>query len=145
MQVYIVDGSAAPPQRHSDDAAGYDLRSAEETVLDGKAITQCLVDTGVHVAIPRGHFGLVKSRSSMALRGVEVGAGVIDSDYRGPIRVKLFTTKALEEPILIKRGDRIAQLIIIPCASPTIRRVSNVADLGHTGRGAGGFGSTGDV
>jgi dUTP pyrophosphatase len=122
-------------------AAGCDLLAAvdEETVLEPGA--RALVPTGLRLAIPPGYEGQVRARSGLALRhGIVLpnAPGTIDSDYRGELRVILWNTG--DVPFVLRRGDRIAQLVVAP-----VRRVAwqeGPVPEG-TGRGAGGFGSTG--
>ena len=102
---------------------------------------QVLIPTGLSVAIPAGHVGILASRSSMGVRngvGLSNGIGVIDSDYRGPIRVGLYNLRST--PYTVQPGDRIAQLLVVPVARPEIEVVDA---LPETERGTGGFGSTG--
>jgi dUTP pyrophosphatase len=118
-------------------AAGADLTAAEGAVLPPGG--RVAVGTGLVIALPPGHVGLVWPRSGLALRhGIDTLAGVIDSDYRGEVRVVLVNHG--REPFSINRGDRIAQLLV-----QKIERVEFVAceTLEATARGAGGFGSTG--
>jgi dUTP pyrophosphatase len=129
----------APRQQHAGDA-GLDLPSRIDLVIEpGQRAT---VATGLAVAIPPGHAGLVLPRSGLASRhGIALvnSPGLIDSGYRGEIAVVLLNTDQ-REPFRIKRGDRIAQLVI-----QRIEQVSLVEseELDPTSRGAGGFGSTG--
>jgi len=139
LRVEVEPGCAAP-FRATPSSAGYDLHSAESYVIAaGKR--QC-VRTGVKIALPlidgRQTVAIIKSRSGSSFRsGIEVGAGVIDYDYRGEIRVILHNHG--DDPFSIRAGDRIAQMLIMPVFAPIV-----VADdLGATVRGAGGFGSTG--
>ena len=118
-------------------AAGADLTAAEAAVLPpgGRAA----IGTGLVLALPAGHVGLVWPRSGLALRhGIDTLAGVIDSDYRGEVRVVLVNHG--REPIAIAAGDRIAQILV-----QKVERVEFVAReaLDTTTRGASGFGSTG--
>lgn len=130
----------APAQQHAGDAA-YDLKSTARIVLTGESVTS--IGTGLHIAIPEGYAGILKERSGLALKqSIEVHGGVIDSNYRGEVRViirnestRLFT---------IERGDRIAQLMIVPCVSAPLEKVAELGDLGDGGdRGEAGFGSSG--
>jgi len=119
--------------------AGLDLAAAATVTLPPGG--RQLVPTGLHVAIPIGHAGLVLPRSGLALRSAVTvlnAPGLIDSGYRGEIGVLLVNHGA--EPVTIGRGERIAQLVI-----QTVERATlvEVRELGATGRGAGGFGSTG--
>lgn len=132
-----------PPAKATSGAAGFDLCAAigadERLVIDPGA--RRLVPTGIRLAIPEGFEGQVRPRSGLALRsGVTVlnSPGTIDSDYRGEVGVILINHGA--EPFVIQRGDRIAQLVV---ASTTNCLFEPVADLEESGRGDGGFGSTG--
>jgi dUTP pyrophosphatase len=134
----LDSGLAPPTQAHPGDA-GVDLMAAESLTLGpGERAT---VGTGVAVAIPAGFAGLVTPRSGLAHRhglGVVNAPGVVDSGYRGEIRVILVNHGA--EAVSIARGDRIAQLLVIPVASVGFDLVT---DLAPSERGSGGFGSTG--
>ena len=122
-------------------AAAVDLHACidrPETIPGGG---ETLIPTGLAVAVPEGHVGILAVRSSMGIRhGVSLsnGIGVIDSDYRGPLRVGLHNLR--REPYTVQPGDRIAQLLIVPVACPEIEIVDA---LPETERGEGGFGSTG--
>ncbi|CBQ73304.1 probable dUTP pyrophosphatase [Sporisorium reilianum SRZ2] len=125
------------PTRGSALAAGYDLYAAEKVVLPrgGRKVVQ----TGICLAIPTGHYGRVAPRSGLASKhGIDTGAGVIDEDYRGLLGVLLFNFG--DADFTINEGDRIAQLIIEKISTPEVQEVDS---LDETLRGAGGFGSTG--
>ena len=127
------------PKYASDHAAGMDLRANEPVEL--APMQRFAVGTGIRVAIPEGYEGQVRPRSGLALRqGLSIpnAPGTIDADYRGEVKVILVNLG--EEPVLIRKGDRIAQLVICP----VVRAELIVADeLPDTVRGEGGFGSTG--
>jgi len=129
------------PQRHSPDAAGLDLRAAvaDELVI-GPGET-ALVPTGLRVAVPRGYEAQVRPRSGLALRHgliVPNSPGTIDADYRGEVQVILHNLGP--EPFVVRRADRIAQMVIAPVVQAEVRQVEA---LEETGRGEGGFGHTG--
>jgi dUTP pyrophosphatase len=131
-----VDGTGALPDYATEGAAGADLRAAEAITLAPGA--RAAVPTGISVEIPPGHVGLVWPRSGLAVRqGIDTLAGVIDSDYRGEVKVVLVNHGT--EPVAIADGDRIAQLLVQPVSRVRFTR----AALAPSGRGAGGFGSTG--
>jgi dUTP pyrophosphatase len=135
----LSDAARAPSRAHDGDA-GYDLFAAEPASIGPGE--RASVGTGIAVAIPGGHAGLVVPRSGLAARhGITLpnAPGLIDSGYRGELRVLLLNTDR-SEPFEIAPGDRIAQLVIAHVESPEIREV---ASLEETARGAGGFGSTG--
>lgn len=125
------------PTRGSSGAVGYDLYSDEDVVVPrgGRA----LVGTGVACVLPVGTYGRVAPRSGLAVKhGINVGAGVVDPDYTGEVKVLLFNHGA--DAFEVKRGDRVAQLILERCETPDVEEVGAIED---TERGAGGFGSTG--
>lgn len=130
--------AATVPSYGSDGAAGLDMyASASVRIAPGE---WAWVDTEVAVAIPNEFVGIVKSRSSMASKGLYTEAGVIDSDYRGHVKIHLRnqgTTEAVIEPKM-----KIAQMIVIPVPRVTVLEVTG--DLEATSRGTGGFGSTGE-
>ena len=131
----LVPG-AIIPTRGTDGAAGYDLYALEDTVIN--CFQFIPVSTGVSMAIPAGHYGRIAPRSGLSVKhGVMVGAGVIDSDYRGEIKVALATLNGVYE---FKKGDRIAQIVIEPAVTPELTQVDSLDD---SERGDGGFGSTG--
>jgi dUTP pyrophosphatase len=131
------------PAYETEHAAGMDLRAAvaEDAPLTLRPAERAAVPTGLAMAIPPGFEGQVRPRSGLALRaGVTClnTPGTIDADYRGEVKVILINLG--EADFIIRRGDRIAQLVIAPV---TAAAWNEVASLDETGRGAGGFGSTG--
>ena len=129
----------APAQAHPGDA-GYDLFAAESAVL--RPGERASVGTGIAVAIPDGCAGLVLPRSGLAARhGITLpnAPGLIDSGYRGELRVLLLNTDPAE-PFGVSAGDRIAQLVLIRLEPAPLEEVES---LEETARGLGGFGSTG--
>ncbi|XP_074283189.1 deoxyuridine 5'-triphosphate nucleotidohydrolase-like [Silene latifolia] len=137
LKVKKLSDKAVLPSRGSPLAAGYDLSSAVETKVPARG--KALVPTDLSIAIPQGTYARVAPRSGLAWKhSIDVGAGVIDADYRGPVGVILFNHSDVD--FEVKEGDRIAQLIIEQIVTPD---VFEVEDLDSTVRGAGGFGSTG--
>ena len=137
----LVPEARAPKRAHAGDA-GYDLRSVEGAELPpgGRAV----VGTGVSMAIPDGYAGLVLPRSGLAVRhGVSLvnAPGLIDSGYRGEIRVPLVNHDR-EESFRVEPGMRIAQLVLMRAAGATFEEVEFL-DVSTDGRGEGGFGSSG--
>ena len=137
-----VGGRGTPldlPRYQTEGAAGMDLRADEP--VDLAPGERRLVPTGIAVAIPPGFEGQVRPRSGLALKlglGVVNAPGTIDSDYRGEVGVILANWGS--ERVVLARGERIAQLVIAPVVRAAIQEV---AELPGTGRGGGGFGSTG--
>jgi dUTP pyrophosphatase len=138
----LPEGAGLPaPAYMSDFAAGADLCAAvreELTLLPG---ARALVPTGFSIALPHGFEAQIRPRSGLAYKnGVTVlnAPGTIDADYRGPVQVLLANLGT--EPVTIRRGDRIAQMVVAPVARAAF---DEVAELPATQRGHGGFGSTG--
>ena len=126
------------PTRGSDGSVGYDLYSIEDAIVPCQA-GNALVKTGIAVRIPDGCYGRVAPRSGLAAKHcIDVGAGVIDPDYTGEVKVVLFNRGF--DNFEIKKGDRIAQLILERCEPPHIKEIGL---LEETLRGSDGFGSTG--
>ncbi len=137
LQVKRLVKHARLPARGSELAAGYDLAATEAGVIaaGGKA----LVPTGLAIKCPPGTYGRIAPRSGLAVKNmIGVGAGVVDADYRGEVRVVLFNHGP--DDFAYKEGDRIAQLVLERIYTPPVEEVD---DLDATDRGAGGFGSTG--
>jgi dUTP pyrophosphatase len=138
LKVKKLTFDAIIPTRGSDGAVGYDLYSSEDAIVPNQA-GRALVGTGITVVLPPGVYGRVAPRSGLAVKHcINVGAGVIDPDYTGEIKVVLFNHGMND--FEIKKGDRIAQLVLERCETPPIEEISIVED---TERGSGGFGSTG--
>ncbi|PWN25620.1 dUTP diphosphatase [Jaminaea rosea] len=130
--------NAKLPTRGSALAAGYDLY-ASETVTLPKEGGRKVVQTGIRMKLPEGCYGRVAPRSGLAVKhGIDVGAGVIDADYRGLLGILLFNFG--QEDFTINTGDRIAQLVIERIHTPEVTAVDS---LDVTVRGEGGFGSSG--
>ncbi|XP_003471906.1 deoxyuridine 5'-triphosphate nucleotidohydrolase, mitochondrial isoform X2 [Cavia porcellus] len=128
---------ATAPTRGSARAAGYDLYSAYDYTIP--SMEKALVKTDIQIGLPSGCYGRVAPRSGLATKYfIDVGAGVIDEDYRGNVGVVLFNFG--KEKFEVKKGDRIAQLI---CERIYYPEIEEVEGLDSTERGSGGFGSTG--
>ena len=129
------------PEQASAGSAGFDLRAALDQPLSLGPGERELVPTGLVLEIPSGWEGQVRPRSGLALRhGITLvnSPGTIDSDYRGEVRVLLINLGA--DAVTVSRGDRIAQVVFAPVARARLQVVERVDE---TGRGSGGFGSTG--
>jgi len=125
------------PTRGSTHAVGYDLYSVEDCCVPHNS--RHLVGTGISIVLPVNVYGRVAPRSGLAVKhGIQVGAGVIDPDYTGEVKVVLFNRG--DKDFEIKKGDRIAQLVLERCETPSVREVQSIEE---TVRGSGGFGSTG--
>lgn len=136
----LANGGDLPlPQYETPGAAGMDLRAAEDMVL--KPGARFLMPTGFAIALPYTHEAQVRPRSGLAVKhGVTVlnSPGTIDSDYRGEIKVPLINHGSTD--FIIKKGDRIAQMVVAAVARATLQEVSALDD---TARGDNGFGSSG--
>lgn len=125
------------PYRHSRGAAGLDLYAlGAYTVYPGQTIK---INTGWDIAIPEDFVGIVKDRGSMAFTGLTVRAGVIDNDFRGHLQVVVHNDFDVKIPV--GKGQRVAQLVVVPCPKFACIEVSEFLDV--TERGADAFGSTG--
>jgi len=140
LYVKMLDSRAKVPTYHSEGAAGLDLHALEPGSV--WPLERSVVRTGLAVEIPPGYVGIIKARSGLAVKsGIEVGAGVIDSDYRGEVHVLLHNFNKEGIPFKFEATERIAQLGIFPCFMPTEIRAAPY--LPETDRGTNGFGSTG--
>ncbi len=142
VRVRRVGNRGAPlelPRYETEGSAGLDLRADEPfSLAPGE---RRLVPTGLAVEIPPGHEGSVRPRSGLAVRhgvGMVNAPGTVDSDYRGELAVILVNHG--QDPVSFGRGERIAQMVIAPVVRAKLELVESLSD---TGRGGGGFGSTG--
>ena len=137
LQVKILRENAVLPMRGSAGAAGYDLCAASSCVIPSRG--KGTLGIGPAVALLAGTYARIAPRSGLAICNfIDVGVGVVDSDYRGKIQVILFNQSA--EDFKVQSGDQIAQLILQRIETPQVKKVATLDD---TDRGAGGFGSTG--
>ena len=135
MKIKLDNGAYMPTRAHETDA-GLDLyATSTEIVRAGESAT---FDTGVHVELPYGTVGMIKSKSGLNVKHNLTSEGVIDVGYTGSICVKLYNHG--DRDYVVRRGDKISQLVIMPILTPVLELVE---DLEATERGNGGFGSTG--
>lgn len=150
MKIKLDEGAIMPTRAHDFDA-GLDLYAPKTISIPGSKYSAAIghgygkvyvgsrtVDTGVHVQIPEGFVGFIKSKSGLMANYGLLTDGTIDSGYTGSIRVTVFNTTCKD--YVIKAGEKMAQLVIQPCVLP---RLELVDELEETDRGDGGFGSTG--
>lgn len=135
MKVVLDEGAKMPTRAHEWDA-GLDIYAREAQIVPAKDCAK--FDTGVHVEIPRGCVGFLKSKSGLNINHGIVSEGVIDSGYTGSIVVKLYNHSGYDYKV--EAGDKISQLVILPILLPDPEQVES---LDETERGNGGFGSTG--
>lgn len=138
MNVTKIHPNAKTPERKTAGSAGYDLTTVEDVVLP--AHRSVLISTGVKIELPKQTYGQIAPRSGLSVKGIDVGAGIIDEDYRGEIKVLLRNHS--DDDIELPCESRIAQLLVLPVCYPDFTLVDPEA-LESTERGAGGFGSTG--
>jgi len=131
----LDDNAKLPTKKHIEDAC-YDLYSLEDYVISPK--TTAKIKTGIVMKIPDGYYGRIYPRSSLAIKGLFVNAGIIDSNYRGEIIVVLYNSS--HEPYVISKGDRIAQFTLHKQYDIDFIEVD---EINKTNRNDNGFGSTG--
>ena len=136
LKVQLDEGAFVPESAHTADA-GYDLRTPTDCYIPAGGFG--IIDTGVHMAIPEGYVGFLKSKSGLNVRDHLTGEGVIDSGYTGSIVVKLYHNGTYGDKWL-RRGDKVIQIVLLPIIKPDIEIVDSLED---TERGDNGFGSTG--
>ena len=137
LKVQKLSNNAALPKRSTGGATGYDLCASQDCTIPTKG--KGLVKTGLAISFPAGLYARIAPRSGLVLKKfIDVGAGVVDSDYRGEVGVILFNHG--DQDFEVKMGDRIAQLILEKIDTPPVEEVQGLSD---TVRGTGGFGNTG--
>ena len=135
LKVVLDPGAIIPTRAHSTDA-GLDLYSpVEGAIYPGYSLS---IDTGVHIEIPTGYVGMIKSKSGLNVKYGITSEGVIDAGYIGSMVVKLYNHG--KDLFYIAKGQKISQLVLLPIITPDLEQVDT---LEKTDRGCGGFGSTG--
>ena len=138
MKVRVaLDNGAYMPQKAHEEDAGFDLRTPEDVYVGG--LGSAIIDTGVHMEIPKGYVGFLKSKSGLNVKASLQGEGVIDSGYTGSIVVKLYNNSS--KSYRFERGDKIIQIVLLPIPEVELIKVDKLDE--NTERGNGGFGSTG--
>lgn len=135
MKVMLDEGAIMPTRAHEADA-GMDLYTRYDEIVPARGYA--IFDTGVHVDIPKGYVGFLKSKSGLNVKHHLTSDGVIDAGYTGSIVVKLYNHSDMSYHF--KAGEKITQLVILPCLLDTLESVDSFDD---TDRGSNGFGSTG--
>ena len=135
IDMMLDDFAQVPLRAHRWDA-GLDLRSPKNFIVPSKG--SAVVDTGVHLQIPRGYVGMLKSKSGLNVKHDLTGEGVIDAGYTGSIVVKMYNNGL--QPYRFEKGDKLIQIVLLPVWTPAIRIVGKFKD---TERSDGGFGSSG--
>lgn len=140
MKIMLDEGAIMPTRAHKHDA-GLDLYSREDKIIWTKDFdgNNAVFDTGVHIELPPGTYGRLESKSGLNINfDIVCLGGTIDEGYTGSIRVKLYNLG--KKPYMIRKGQKIIQLVIIPCEKPKLDLVDRLED---TERGEKGFGSSG--
>lgn len=145
MKIMLDKGAYAPTRAFAHDA-GLDLYTPNDVIVprcrwiptEGITLGSATIDTGVHVEIPKGYVGFIKSKSGLMVNHGLTADGTIDSGYVGSIRVKLFNHTSISYEF--KAGEKIAQLVLLPIITPDLEVVDSLED---TDRGSNGFGSSG--
>lgn len=135
IKVVLDEGAMIPTRAHKNDA-GLDIYSPEDRLVEAKS--SATIDTGVHIQLPEGTVGMLKSKSGLNVKFGITSEGVIDSGYTGSITVKLYNNSGYDYKI--RKGDKISQLVILPVLTPTPELSDSLED---TERGDNGFGSSG--
>ena len=135
MKIKLDKGAYMPTRAHDIDA-GLDLHSPRRQVVWSRS--REVIDTGVHVEIPKGYAGFLRSKSGLMCDHGILSDGTVDAGYSGSIRVCVINTS--DEPYTIERGDKISQLVVVPCRLDPVELVDQIAS---GDRGENGFGSTG--
>lgn len=135
MKIVLEKGAYKPYKAHPEDA-GFDLMAREYKIVPAQG--SAIFDTGVHIEIPQGLVGFLKSKSGLNVKHGITSEGVIDAGYTGSISVKLYNNSRI--PYMVEKGDKISQLVILPIYSDELEVVDS---LDETARGNSGFGSSG--
>ena len=137
LRVKKLSSSAQLPTKGSPQSAGWDLKAAHETVVPARG--KAIIATDLSIAVPEGCYGRIAPRSGLSWKThTDIGAGVIDMDYRGPVALLMFNHANTD--LKVEAGDRVAQLILEKISYADMVEVDSLDD---TERGEGGFGSTG--
>lgn len=136
LEILKLNSEAKLPTRAHSDDAGIDLYALNDFTMNSRIPVK--IQTGIAMAIPRGFVGMICDRSSMGAKGIRVLGGIVDSGYRGEVLVLLIL---LSDGVFeIKKGDKIAQMLIMPVS---LCKILETKELNDTSRSSGGFGSTG--
>ena len=138
IKTYIENGAYMPQKAHTTDA-GFDIRTPEEVVVEPRS--SAIIDTGVHMEIPEGYVGMLKSKSGLNVKSGILSEGVIDAGFTGSIVAKLYNHS--DTPKHFEKGDKITQIVIMPIPFVELEEVDNLGEFEVSERGADGFGSTG--
>ena len=139
LYIQLCSSTAKSPEKKSELAAGYDIYSDTNGIIPPRESR--LISTGIKIRMPEGVYGRIASRSGLSVRcGIDVGAGVIDRDYQGEIKILLRNHS--DQPFEYNTNNPIAQLILEKYLSVNISITNDIESFGKTARGTSGFGST---
>ncbi|SCW01139.1 LAFE_0D05952g1_1 [Lachancea fermentati] len=138
LKIQLRSPNATVPTKGSATAAGYDIYASQPTIIPARG--QGMASTDISFTVPRGTYGRIAPRSGLAVKhGINTGAGVVDRDYTGEVKIVLFNHS--DKDFAIQKGDRVAQLILEKIVDDA--EIVVVDSLEESARGEGGFGSTG--
>lgn len=138
MKIKLDEGARMPTRAHSTDA-GLDIYARESRIVPAHGSVK--FDTGVHIELPKGTVGMLKSKSGLNVKYGITSEGVIDVGFTGSLVVKLFNHSDVD--YLVEKGDKISQLVIIPILTPELELVQSTDEFNKSDRGDNGFGSSG--
>ena len=138
IKTYIESGCYVPQKAQTTDA-GFDIRTPEEVVVEPRSSK--IIDTGVHMEIPEGYVGMLKSKSGLNVKSGILSEGVIDAGFTGSIVAKLYNHS--DTPKHFEKGDKITQIVIMPIPFVELEEVYNLGEFEASERGSDGFGSSG--
>lgn len=138
MKIFLDEDAKMPNKAHEVDA-GYDLFSRETKVIPAHGFG--IFDTGVHMEIPEGYAGFLKSKSGLNVKHDLISDGVIDCGYTGSICVKLYNLG--KNDFTVEKGDKITQIVLVKIGSVKLESVNDISDFCKSERGSNGFGSSG--
>lgn len=138
IKVVLDDGAYMPQKAHEEDA-GFDLRTPCDVVITPRS--SAIIDTGVHMEIPDGYVGMLKSKSGLNVKDGILSEGVIDAGFAGSIVAKLYNhSKSIKS---FSKGDKITQIVILPIPFVELEEMESLGEFEASERGADGFGSSG--
>lgn len=138
MKIKLDEGAKMPTRAHETDA-GLDIYACESQVVPAHGSFK--FDTGVHIELPKGTVGMLKSKSGLNVKYGVTSEGVIDVGFTGSLVVKLFNHSDVD--YLVEKGDKISQLVIMPILTPELELVQSIDEFNKSDRGDNGFGSSG--
>jgi dUTP pyrophosphatase len=140
ISIMLEDDNSKMPEYANVGDAAMDLFASKEDIVSAEALNRKLISTGIHIAIPFGYYGRIAPRSGLSVKGIDIGAGVIDSGYRGELKILIINNS--NSDFIVTKHLKIAQLIITKILENP--KLEQVASLEDSERGSNGFGSSGN-